>query len=89
MTNRYRPRSHGVIAAILGLLAGTGTALSFVAPEHDADFAVPLPSYAQLGYRSAAADAAGRLAVERMVRSYDGDWRVYSTNPLTNTPRWV
>lgn len=90
MTNKFRFRSHGVVAAVLGLLGVTGTALSFVAPEHDADFAVPLPSYDQPGSRSAAAaDAAGRVAVERMLRNYDGDWRVYATNPLNNTPRWV
>jgi hypothetical protein len=24
-----------------------------------------------------------------MLRNYDGDWRVYATNPLTDAPRWV
>ena len=89
MTNRFRPAFHGIVAVVLGLLALTGTARAYVAPEHDADFAVPLPAFDRLGHRSAAAEAAGRAAVERMLRNYDGEWRVYSSNPLTDTPRWI
>jgi Zn-dependent metalloprotease len=93
MTIRSRLQSLGVIAAVIGLFAATGTALSFVAPEHAADFEVPLPSFDQTANRSAAAtdaaDAASRVAIEQMRRAYDGDWKVYSTNPIIGTPRWV
>lgn len=89
MTDKFVSRSRAVIAAVLGLLAGAGAAQSFVAPEHDAEIAVPLASYDEFEPRSAVADAAGRAAVDRMHSNYDGDWRVYATNPLTDTPRWV
>jgi hypothetical protein len=54
MMNRFRPAFHGISTVVLGLLALTGAARAFGAPEHGAAFAVPLPAFDRLGHRSAA-----------------------------------
>ena len=81
-------------AAVAAFLAGAALLWSFDAraclpAEQNPDHEVPLAAYDRQSSKSMTADAAGRAAVERLTRTYDGEWRVFSWNPDTSTPRWI
>jgi len=77
------------VLALAAICAVAGSALSFTPPGDNHDYEVHLRPLDRLTPPSAAALDAGRQATERLTRSYEGNWRVYSWNEETGTPRWI